>query len=403
MRRLFLFLVFIGSLFFGSALNNGARYRDVFRQVCDLTEYHFYRADENLDNWIRECRLRAAREPLFTSEKQLLRDIQDQLNELNVSHFQVYDPNEDKRLWTGESIDTGIRSRYVEEFLIVYRVEKNSAAEAAGVKPGDEIVGIAGTDQVTPWGAMRRSGGFTIKRGDQEMKIVIKSRSLMPDSSPRVEALDRRTALLTIPSFRSEYFVADKWMEIARQLPRFDHVIIDVRENAGGNFVAMLRALSTFMCGQRSVGQVVQPRKNLPDKKFLIDDLSDAKQIQELENYRNIDLRTYEGYGCYRGRVTVLISSETSSVSEIFAAAFLTRPHSRVWGQPSAGDVLLAVWYDLPLLGSGYSFSIPEAEYVTPDKVQLEGRGVMPQNELHFDLKISRSGKDEWVEEARKP
>jgi carboxyl-terminal processing protease len=235
------------------------------------------------------------------------------------------------------------------------------------------------------------------------MKIVIKSRSLMPDSSPRVEALDRRTALLTIPSFRSEYFVADKWMEIARQLPRFDHVIIDVRENAGGNFVAMLRALSTFMCGQRSVGQVVQPRKNLPDKKFLIDDLSDAKQIQELENYRNIDLRTYEGYGCYRGRVTVLISSETSSVSEIFAAAFLTRPHSRVWGQPSAGDVLLAVWYDLPLLGSGYSFSIPEAEYVTPDKVQLEGRGVMPQNELHFDLKISRSGKDEWVEEARKP
>ena len=164
----------------------------------------------------------------------------------------------------------------------------------------------------------------------------------------------------------------------------------------------MLRALSTFMCTERSAGQVVQPRKNLPDKKFLIDDLSDAVQIKELESHRNIGLRTYKGYGCFNGRVTVLVSSDTSSVSEIFASVMVHRPRSRVWGQPTAGDVLLAVWYDLPLLGPGYSFSIPEAEYITPDNVQLEGRGVLPQNELYFDLKIARTGKDEWIEKARR-
>ncbi|MGE3760463.1 MAG: S41 family peptidase [Pseudobdellovibrionaceae bacterium] len=402
MRRLFLFLLFIGSLMLGSALNNGARYRDVFRQVCDLTEEHFYRDDEALDQWIKECRYRAARQPLFSSIAQLLRDIQDQLNILNVSHFQVYDPGEDKRLWKGESIDTGIRARYVEEFLIVYRVEKGSAAEEAGVKPGDEILAITGTDQVTPWGAMKRAGEFTIKRADVEKKLIIQPRSLTLNSEPRLEALDSKTALLTMASFRSEFFSKEKWLPIAKQLPKFDHVIVDLRENAGGNFVAMLRALSTFMCSEKYAGRVVQPRKNLPDKKFLIDDLSDAVQIKELESHRNIDLRTYNGYGCYTGKATVLISSDTSSVSEIFASTFFHRPRSRVWGQPSAGDVVLAVWYDLPLLGPGYSFSIPEAEYISPDKEQLEGRGVVPQNELHFDLMIARSGKDEWVEAARR-
>lgn len=402
MRRLFLFSLFIASLLLGSALNNGAKYRDVFRQVCDLTQEHFYRADETLEAWIKECRIRAAREPLFVSSSQLLRDIQDQLNELNVSHFQVYDPGEDKRLWKGESIDTGIRSRYVEEFLIVYRVEKGSAAEEAGVKPGDEIVAITGTDQVTPWGASRRAGEFTIKRGDKELKIIIQPKSLTLDSAPRLEALDASTALLTIASFRSEYFSKENWLPIAKQLPKYGHVIVDLRENAGGNFVAMLRALSTFMCTERSAGRVVQPRKNLPDKKYLVDDLSDAVQIKELESYRNIGLRTYAGYGCFNGRATVLVGSDTSSVSEIFASAMVHRARSRVWGQPTAGDVLLAVWYDLPLLGPGYSFSIPEAEYITPDNVQLEGRGVLPQNELYFDLKIARSGKDEWIEKARR-
>lgn len=402
MRRLFLFLFFIGSLALGYALNNGAKYRDVFRQVCDLTEEHFYRADGALEAWIKECRYRAAREPLFTSAPQLLRDIQDQLNELNVSHFQVYDPGEDKRLWKGESIDTGIRSRYVEEFLIVYRVEKGSAAEDAGIKAGDEIVAISGTDQVTPWGASRRAGEFTIKRGETEKKVTIKPKSLTLDSAPRLEAIDSRTALLTMPSFRSDFFAKEKWLPIAKQLSKYDHVIIDLRENAGGNFVAMLRVLSTFMCAERSAGQVVQPRKNLPDKKFLVDDLSDAVQIRELETHRNIELRTYSGYGCFSGKATVLVGSDTSSVSEIFASAFFTRARSRVWGQPTAGDVVLAVWYDLPLLGPGYSFSIPEAEYITPDKIQLEGRGVMPQNELHFDLKVARSGKDGWVEAARR-
>lgn len=402
MRRLLFFLLFVSCLAAGLVLNHASRFRDVYRSICDLTETHFYKADQNLEKWVRLCRLKAARVPLRTNENNLLRSIQDHMNELQVSHFQVYDPNEDKRLWKGESVDTGIRARYVEDLLIVYKVEKDSAGEDAGVKPGDEIVSLPGTEQVTPWGAMNRTGRFVLKRRAKEFSVDIQARNLIVDSSPELSNLGRGTALLVLDSFRAELFEPEAWQNMAARLMPYRHVIVDVRENAGGSFVAMLRALSTFKCGGRTIGTIVQPRKALPAKEYLDDNASDAHQIAELEKYSNVGLRTYSNYGCYRGKVTILIGPGTSSTAEIFAESFFSRPNSRVWGSPTAGDVILAVWYDLPLLGPGYSASIPEAIYLTAGKEELEARGVNPQRQLHHEIEASLLGKDSWIEEALK-
>lgn len=402
MRRLLFFLLFLSFLSVGVVLSHASRYRDVYRSICDLTEEHFYKADDRLDDWIKRCRYKAARVSLRSTETELLRNIQDHMNELQVSHFQIYDPNEDKRLWKGESIDTGIRSRYVEDLLIVYKVEKASAGEEAGVKPGDEIVSISGTEQVTPWGAMRRTGQFMLKRRAKELPVEIKARNYVVDSQPELQNLGTGTALLTLNSFRSEYYPPEKWKLMEEALRPYRHVIIDVRENAGGSFVAMLRTLSTFHCGGHLVGTILQPRKMLPAKEALDDDASDMHQIQELEKYSSLGLRTFGGYGCYKGKVTVLIGPDTSSTAEIFAESFLRRPNARVWGLPTAGDVILAVWYDLPTLGPGFSASIPEAIYLTTGKEELEARGVAPQRELQYEIEQSLLGKDSWVEDARK-
>ena len=401
MRRLFLFLFFALAMALGVVLNHSSRFRDVYRSVCDLAENHFYKSDQRLEAWVKRCRYNAARVPLWQNERRLLGMIQDQLNELNVSHFQIYDPAEDQRLWTGESIDTGIRSRYVDDTLIIYRVYPGSAADDVDVRVGDEVLAIEGTDQVTPWGAMSRSGLFRLRRQGQTFDVNLQSRTIAPDLSPQVKILDARTAVLEIPSFRSNFFAREDWRKVTARFLRSPHLIVDIRENSGGNFVAMLRVLSTFTCGDASVGQILQPRKRLPQKRGLDDDTSDAHQISELEKFRSVGLRTFPGYGCYTGRVTVLVGPETASVSEIFAHSFLSRAGARVWGQPTAGDVVLAVWYDLPALGKGYSVSIPEAVYLTPQKLELEAHGVSPQKELQYDLKQSLQGKDSWIEDAR--
>lgn len=400
MRRFFYFAIFLASFGAGLFIHEASRNREVFRTICDLTETHFYKDNEGVQKWLVDCRRKAAFVSWKLNKTQLMDQIQDHMNQLNVSHFLVYTPAEDKKLWQGRAVDTGIRSRYVEDHLIVYKVIKGSAAEAAGVRAGDELIEIVGASQVTPWGAQNRSGSFKFLRNSETFDAEILATELTLSDQPRLTRLNSRTTLLEIPSFRSEFFDADSWMKVVGGLDAVDHVIIDIRENAGGNFVAMLRALSTFTCGPQSVGTLVQPRRGGDDKEAFDDDTGDLYQIAELERYRSLGLYTFANYGCYRGKVTILIGPDTSSVAEIFANAFFMRERSRVWGQPTAGDVVLAVWYDLPMLGPGYSISIPEAVFLTPDQEELENRGVAPQKEIFYDLRLSRAGKDTFIEAA---
>lgn len=400
MRRLLFFLLFGLSLILGLYLNHLSRYREVFRSICDLTEEHFYRDDERLKQWLVECHLRAARISAFSSVDQLLGDVQDLMNEMNVSHFQIYNPIEDRRMWKGESIDTGIRSRFVEDHLVVYKVLEQSAAAVAGVQIGDDILKIGGAEQLTPWGAEHRSGRFWLRRGKIELTADLAAKTLKMDLAPKLLRVNAQTAIVDLPSFRSEFFDREAWRRFSAQFNSYSNLIIDLRQNSGGNFVAMLRALSTFHCASQNMGRLVQPRKKSANKMSFDDNISDDFQIGELDRFRSIGLVTFADYGCFTGKATLLVGPDTASVAEIFANSFKWRKGSRVWGQPTAGDVVLAVWFDLPTLGPGFSVSIPEAVYQTPKKEELEGHGVSPEKELYYDLETALQGKDNWIIEA---
>jgi C-terminal processing protease CtpA/Prc len=303
-------------------------------------------------------------------------------------------------MWTGLAVDTGLRARFIEDHLIVFKVLSESPGALAGVKPGDEILAIEGAEEVTPWGAQNRSGQFTFLTKDKTWDVKIEAAELKTDGEPTLTRVSATAALLDIPSFRSEYFDAEEWRALVGNLKAYRHVIIDIRENAGGNFVAMLRALSSFRCESQLIGTLLRSRFDGQEVPAFDDNTSDAYQIEVIESSSRVGLSTFPDYGCFNGAVTVLISAETSSVAEIFAQSFLDRPRSRVWGQPSAGDVVLAIWYDLPALGPGYSISIPEAVFVTPDNLELENRGVKPQKEIFYNLEMARSGRDTFIYEA---
>lgn len=400
MRRLQFLLLFVSFLFLGLILNRGASLREIYKSVCDLTNEHFYRVDRPVQDWVAQCYERANRTSGWQSTEHLLSTIQEQMNEMGVSHFAIYNPEEDRRMWKGESIDTGIRSRFIEDHLVVYRVFPGSAAAQAQVMPGDDILTIEGAEQLTPWGAQHRSGKFTLRRQGVEKVAYLKTKSLVVESAPQLTLLNSSTGLLVIPSFRSEFFARAKWHAMVSRIKPLQHMIVDIRENPGGNFVAMLRALSPFLCSGVELGQLLQLRKKSKPKTRIQDNTEDEYQIQALNRYRSISLSTFKDYGCYSGAVTVLIGSETASVSEIFAESMKRRARTRVWGQPTAGDVVVAVWYDLPYLGPGFSVSIPEAVYVTPDQRTLEGHGVVPQRELFYELTPGLRGEDNWLTRA---
>ncbi len=397
MRRFLWIPALVVILTLGFYLGGRSHHREALASICQLVGENFYRSNSKLEIWVSDCVETAARLPGAIDNRQFLDLTQTLLDKLEVSHLAIYSPAEDAEVWQGRALDTGIRAHFVEDALIVRRVIKGSSAENQGVQRGDEILRIEGAGEVTPWGARSRGGWFHFNRLGAEFDLKLEPTDLKIDSAPYLESLPQQTGLLTIPSFRSEYFESKSWRTLAAGFPKYNRLIIDLRENAGGNFVAMLRALSPFMCEPMRIGSVDQPRKDLPDLESIQDFLSDGFQIGELSTHKRIWLETYTGYGCYQGKVTVLAGSLTQSVAEIFAYAMSLRPQTRIWGQRTAGDVVIAVWYSIPQLGRGYTLSIPEAVFKKLDESALEGVGVEPSKSLYFELHEARQGLDSWV------
>lgn len=330
-----------------------------------------------------------------------MNELQWLLDEFEVSHLMIYDPVEDRRLWKGESVDTGLRTLSIDERFVVWKVLNKSVAQALGVLPGDEVLSVAGAKPHSNWQLQTVAGDYLLQRGDKKIHVALDPKPLVIDRSPELRGLSEGVGLLEISSFRAEYFGEKPWQEVLAGLNQFKKVVVDLRDNSGGNLVAMLRGLSPFICTEEKVGLLSQPRRSQPIGPAPPDNLDEMAQIAFLEKYQEVPLKTFPTYGCFRGPVVVLVDGATASVSEIFAHAMMSRPLTRVLGRPTAGDVVLATWYNLPLLGPGYSLSIPEALYLTVNGESLEGGGVWPHAELNYVLAELLAGKDSWLLRAR--
>lgn len=372
-------------------------HRAAWANICDLVVEKFYRDDQGLQDWYSGCRDSASRVPWWWTRHEVLRQIQFKLDELEVSHLAVFDPEEDRRLWRGEAVDSGLRLWQIDGRWIVSRVLTGSVAEQADVRAGDELLSLDGEPLTSEWTAQTSSGTFRFQRGEQTLDVILQASTLQIDRMPQLKAVKPSVGWLEISSFRGEYFKEEDWRKLVGQFASYSHLIVDLRDNAGGNLVSMLRALSPFLCSVKTVGELSQPRRSIEKGPPPPDNLDDMAQLNFLEQYQSVPLRTFDNYGCYRGRVTVLINGSSASVSEIFAHAMLARQQTRVWGRPSAGDVLIGTWYFLPIFGPGYSLSIPEAVYLTTNQESLEGGGVWPQESLDYKIDEALAGQDSWI------
>lgn len=385
------------TLLLGIWLPSMGVHRAAWANICDLVGEKFYQDDQTLEDWTKSCLKEASSVPWWWSRTEVLDHIQYKLNELEVSHLTVFDPEEDRRLWRGEAVDSGLRLWPIENHWVVSRVIPGSAADQADIQPGDELLSLDGEPVSSAWEAETSAGTFRFQRGEKEFNVRLVPTTLLIDRAPQLLAIRPGVGWIEISSFRGEYFKEDEWRKITSQFSQYKQLIVDLRDNAGGNLVAMLRALSPFFCSSQIVGTLSQPRRQVEKGPPPPDNLDDMAQLNFLEKYQTVPLKSFENYGCYRGLVTVLTNSGTASVSEIFAHAMIDRPQSRVWGRPSAGDVLIATWYFLPALGPGYSLSIPEAVYLTNKGESLEGGGVWPQQSLEYVLSEALQGKDSWL------
>lgn len=393
---LFLFLICAG-IAYHFAVQKG--FFNPYPVVCDLVAQKIFLKNQELGNWKSTCLRRSSLVQLDSPKELILKDISNVLGLLKVSHLEIYDSELVKTIWHGESKETGIESEFVDGELVIFKIHPRSPASEAGLRTGDIIQSI-NNEQPNPWEAQSTSGVFIVKRPRGEITVALETREIVRDEKPSSSKINKQTALIKIPSFRAQFFEYQDIEEWSQSLMTAKQAIVDLRGNAGGNFVAGLRFLSLFLCDKEEVGRLLKPRAANILSDILPDDLHDESQLAVLEKNGEVLLRTFEEKSCYKGEVRVLVDGKTASVAEMVAQALKEYRQALIMGTPTRGQLLVGVWYPLEELGPGVQISIPEAVYLSHKKHKIEGQGVELDKLLYYDLGEMQAGVDSWVQSA---
>ncbi|MCB9026051.1 MAG: hypothetical protein H6625_07030 [Bdellovibrionaceae bacterium] len=383
----------------GISLNRYSVFKQVFSNTCERVREKVFLPEKIVIPWYKLCIQTAKHLPVNTSRQALIYKIRQKLAMLEVSHLYLNDPVDEKLMWSGIQRETGLRTRNLNGNFYVVDVKNESPSSIAKINFGDKIVSINGDSNLDYDKIKYTEGEYLIQRKQKVFSVLLKPTEVKVDEAPEFKKLDRQVGILKISSFRSEYFSDESWKEKLNEINNFKVMVVDLRDNFGGNFVSMLRAISPFFCGKEYLGTLgdADPRiKGVPFK----NDLSDDVQYRQIQDHSRIVLESFPGYGCYKGQAFVLINENTGSVAEIFAHTLKQKNRAKLIGLTTSGQVLLAVWYSVPLLGKGYTLSIPEANYFDLNEESFEGFGVDPDFSIDYLESDLSLGRDSFIEEV---
>ncbi|HLL74942.1 MAG TPA: S41 family peptidase [Pyrinomonadaceae bacterium] len=280
----------------------------------------------------------------------------------------------------------------------VLRVEPNSAAERAGVRPGMIVRAVNGRPvEEVEAEIRRRVAGASSERSFQN---VIATSILYG----RVWGLPRRLRLELAAGREFEYEVVrepreDVRVEARRLASGFAYIgfdawrppagrrfgeeldklrdapglVIDLRGNGGGQTDVLLEIASNFFPRETYYG-AFRRRDGLLDKYF-----------------------TRKPARHYDKPVCILVDEKSGSASETFALFFQEAGRARIIGRQSAGSTHNMRVTRLPH-GGTVRYSI--RAYVTPQGRDPEGTGVLPDESVPLLLSDLREGRDAPLEAA---
>lgn len=335
------------------------------------------------------------------------------LGELGESHYAIVEAGKDDFAtpkWEGGY--SGIELTAVGGKAIVLRVDKDSPAAEAGIKPGFELIGVDGVksselhekllstgvdDNLASIYWIRKLLGRINSIGSSKTKLQMSA-----NDAGETEEFSFQPILYTgrttgsignipdLPISMDSYVTDDGvgylrfsiWFPVlmedirkfVRNLPDDTKgLIIDLRGNPGG-LGMMAGGLAGMLVEERLlIGQTVRG-----------------------EGYLNIN--GYPQKGAFLGPVAILQDGGSASTSEIFAAGMQEGGRAKVFGKRSAGAALPSIFKELP---SGVQMQVVVMDCVTESGVRIEGVGVTPDVELELSLESLLNEKDNVIDSAR--
>lgn len=351
----------------------------IFDEVWELVNERYLYEDFNGVDWqaVRD-ELRPQVEAAATPEAfyGLMRELIDRLDDDHSRFESPQDVAAQQAEFAGELKYGGIGAviRDVDEGGLIISVATGGPADQAGLLPRDLVLAVNGLPFNDP-DAFGPAGPIGIVRGEPGTSVRLTIRS--PGGAPREVEVVRavidqdvfnqvtgervrgtNVGLVVIPSFYVDELDTKVRTAIEDLLVSgdLDGLILDVRSNSGGYVHLMRNTIGLFHDGG-SIGST--------------SGRSDSEE-QVIPAGRTI--AALAGVP-----ITVLISEDSASAAEMFAAGMQVLGRARIVGTPSAGNTENLYSYSFD---DGSRLLMAQVAYRMPDGTLIEGRGVIPDREV---------------------
>lgn len=347
---------------------------------------------------------------------------------LNDNHTRIYLSNELEKLHGRNLLPVEVK--VIDDKFIIYKVDDRLTNE--NIYPGLEIISIDGTD---PKGLyikysktsfltnvekerMYRAENCFLGKKDSYVELLVRdnrkeesftvklkrNKSIWHEESPEVFKSeyfkDTEILYFKIDSFFQPDIIIKPFREKLRKhdLSKLKALIIDVRENPGGNSFTGYKIISHLIRKEALLRYRVKLNRKLKAGgggplfapfaffyKYVSDHYDKTWKIKPDKKLS------------YKGKVSVLISRKTGSAAEDFAAVIKENKIAQIYGESSSGSTGDGVFYSLP----GYNLlrvSINCGIYSNGEV--WHGKGIQPDVLVSDTVESLMQGRDAVLEKA---
>jgi len=236
-------------------------------------------------------------------------------------------------------------------------VQPGSPASRSGLRAGDVLVSVDGTDvgsaDVTAVAAMLRGEERTtvrlvVRRGERTQEVPL-SREALSTQDVAVERLRGGVVRVRVQAFTRGVGRDVRRAVLDRDRRRARGVVLDLRGNPGGLLDEAVEVASAFLDG----GPVVAYERR-------------GKPVRTLEALGGGDVTT---------PLVVLVDAATASAAEVVTAALQDRNRAVVVGARTFGKGTVQ---EPARLSDGSGLELTVGRYVTPGGRSIEGQGLEP-------------------------
>lgn len=298
------------------------------------------------------------------------------LRQFGISHIVMTTPEMASARRTRTAVGIGIQIQPEPgKGIRVINVFPESPAFEAGIREGDLIVEADGKKVDNPTqvsGEENTTVEIKFER-DEKLKTVKVTRRKYSNVRPETLTwVNSETAHIRIWTFDVGYSQSNV-EKLFKEAAKAKNVILDLRNNPGGQVLNMIHLLSILLPEKAPIGTFIQ--KGMVSR-YVTETGGNPTDLAAIAKFADRPLRAgTPRVDRYKGNLAVLVNQGSGSASEITAAALKENLNTPIIGAKSAGAVLVSVMNPLP---HGYMLQYPLTDFVTPQGVRLEGNGVEP-------------------------